>query len=80
MDSMDWFDPGSDQALKQVQALHRALKVGGKILLRSAALRPWYTTAFESSGFSAKRAGARHPGTCIDRYVSDLVCMTRVFH
>lgn len=68
MDSMDWFDPGADQAITQINALNRALKVGGKILLRSAGLQPWYCTQFENAGFAAKRVGSRFPGTCIDRY------------
>ena len=67
MDSMDWFDPGDDQARTQVQALNRAMKIGGKVLLRSAGLKPWYTSVFEKNGFSASRVGARLPGTCIDR-------------
>ena len=69
MDSMDWFDPKSEQALNQIQLLYRALKTGGKVLVRSAALRPWYSSSFEGVGFVAKRVGARHPGSCIDRYV-----------
>ena len=67
MDSMDWFDPGDTQAEIQVQALHRVLRVNGKVLLRSAGLKPWYTLLFEKHGFAATRVGARHSGTCIDR-------------
>ena len=67
MDSMDWFDPGDSQAQTQVEALNRALKVGGKVLLRSAGLKPWYTSEFEKNGFVATRVAARLPGTCIDR-------------
>ena len=67
MDSMDWFTPQDSQARTQVQALHRALKTGGKVLLRSAGLTPWYTTLFEKGGFETRRVGARMPGTCIDR-------------
>ena len=67
---MDWFSPQDSQALIQVQALHRALKTGGKVLLRSAGLKPWYTAVFEKNGFATRRVGARMPGTCIDRYVS----------
>lgn len=68
MDSMDWFNPGADQAVTQIRALNRALKVGGKVLLRSAGLKPWYCPQFENAGFAAKRVGSRFPGTCIDRY------------
>ena len=73
MDSMDWFDPGDDQARTQVQALNRAMKIGGKVLLRSAGLKPWYTSVFENNGFSASRVGARLPGTCIDRQGSRIL-------
>lgn len=69
MDSMDWFDPASDEAAKQVQALSYALMLGGRVLLRSAGLKPWYTFVFEQFGFSTRRVGARLPGTSIDRYV-----------
>lgn len=77
MDSMDWFCPHDAQALTQVQALHHALKIGGKVLLRSAGLKPWYTSVFEKNGFATRRVGARMPGTCIDRvnmYASAWVC------
>ena len=72
MDSMDWFDPKGDEAAKQVRIVNRALKMGGRVLFRSAGLKPWYVETFEAHGFSAKRVGARvPPGSCIDRYVSD---------
>lgn len=71
MDSMDWFSPLDSQTIIQVQALHRALKTGGKVLLRSAGLKPWYTAVFEKNGFATRRVGARMPGTCIDRCVPD---------
>ena len=67
MDSMDWFKVGENQAEVQVEALYRALKLGGKVLLRSAGLKPWYTALFEKHGFITKRVGARLPGMCIDR-------------
>ena len=68
MDSMDWFEPKDPQAQTQIQALYCALKHGGKVLLRSAGLRPWYIALFETNGFIAKRVGTRLPGSCIDRY------------
>lgn len=68
MDSMDWFEPKDAQAQTQIQALYCALKHGGKVLLRSAGLRPWYIALFETNGFTAKRVGTRLPGSCIDRY------------
>ena len=67
MDSMDWFDPGSEAAAVQIQTLNLVLKLKGRVLLRSAALTPWYIAKFESLGFQAKRVGARIGGACIDR-------------
>ncbi|KAI0151677.1 hypothetical protein GGR57DRAFT_179300 [Xylariaceae sp. FL1272] len=67
MDSMDWFDPGSDAAKSQITKLNRALKMGGRVMLRSAGLRPWYLKEFEKLGFSAKCHGSREGGACIDR-------------
>ena len=69
MDSMDWFDPDDDEAVSQTRTLNKALKMGGRILLRSASIEPWYIKHFEKNGFKAHRVGARFPGTCIDRYV-----------
>ncbi|KAK4456647.1 hypothetical protein QBC42DRAFT_301841 [Cladorrhinum samala] len=77
MDSMDWFDPSSAAAAKQVMKLNRALKMGGRVLLRSAGTEPWYIRQFERHGFRAKRVGNRVPGTCIDRvnmYASCWIC------
>lgn len=70
MDSMDWFDPTEDAASEQARRLNHALKKGGRILLRSASIEPWYIKRFEENGFTARRVGARFPGTCIDRYVA----------
>lgn len=67
MDSMDWFDPAEDSAPAQARTFNKALKNGGRILLRSASINPWYIKHFEENGFSARRVGARFPGTCIDR-------------
>ena len=78
MDSMDWFDPCSSAASRQVRKLNRALKMGGRVLLRSSALMPWYISAFEKGGFVAKRHGERVGGVCIDRvnmYASCWVCV-----
>jgi betaine lipid synthase len=77
MDSMDWFDPGSSEAGRQIGRLNRALKLQGRVLLRSSALHPWYIKEFQSHGFSAKQVGARLPGRCIDRvnmYASCWIC------
>ena len=67
MDSMDWFDPNSDAGAIQVEALNHALKLEGRVLLRSAGLKPWYISVFEKLGFSSQRVAARLPGSCIDR-------------
>lgn len=67
MDSMDWFDPSTNAASTQICALNRALKLKGRVLLRSAGLKPWYVAVFEEHGFSTKRVAARLPGMCVDR-------------
>lgn len=80
MDSMDWFEPGASDAAAQIAKLNRALRLGGRVMLRSAGLRPWYLAEFERHGFVAKCAGERTPGACIDRvnmYASCWVCTKR---
>lgn len=67
MDSMDWFDPASEAALRQVLALNKVLKVGGRVLFRTAATKPWYSDLFEQNGFHANCVARRDPGKCIDR-------------
>ncbi|PMB70689.1 hypothetical protein BM221_003144 [Beauveria bassiana] len=82
MDSMDWFDPGSEAADKQVTKLNRALAIGGRVMLRSSALEPWYLKVFEAHGFVPKCHGGRRDGACIDRvnmYASCWIC-TKVDH
>lgn len=78
MDSMDWFTPTGPEADAQVKAVSKALKPGGRVLLRSAGLNPWYIRAFEENGFVCKRVAARIPaGTCTDRvnmYASTWIC------
>ena len=77
MDSMDWFDNGSPAAAAQVRNLNRALRMGGRVLLRSSALSPWYIEVFKAHGFMARRHGARIDGACIDRvnmYASCWLC------
>ncbi|KAK5939584.1 hypothetical protein PMZ80_007963 [Knufia obscura] len=66
---------GTDAAQTQIDAIHRVLRVGGKVLLRSAALRPWYIELFErmedeETGrklWQVKCMGRRENGKCIDR-------------
>jgi len=51
--------------------------MGGRVLLRSSALTPWYIAEFEAHGFRGKRVGNRVPGECIDRvnmYASCWIC------
>ncbi|KAK0870209.1 hypothetical protein LTR87_013417 [Friedmanniomyces endolithicus] len=78
MDSMDWFPPSGPEAPAQVLAVNRALKAGGRVLIRSSGLNPWYMRVFEESGFAARRVAARvPPGTCTDRvnmYASTWIC------
>lgn len=77
MDSMDWFDAGSNDAAEQITKLNRVLKMGGRVLLRSAALNPWYIKTFERLGFQAKCHGSRRNKACIDRvnmYASCWIC------
>ena len=82
MDSMDWFTPTGPEAAAQVKAVNRALKIGGRVLLRSAGLEPWYIWTFEQNGFACKRVAARLPaGTCTDRvnmYASTWICTKSV--
>ncbi|KIW48588.1 uncharacterized protein PV06_01160 [Exophiala oligosperma] len=77
MDSMDWFNPEETAAREQIMALNRVLKVGGRVLFRSAALRPWYADIFEQNAFEVKCVGRRDSGKCIDRvnmYASAFIC------
>ncbi|OJJ46724.1 hypothetical protein ASPZODRAFT_16476 [Penicilliopsis zonata CBS 506.65] len=67
MDSMDWFDPKGDEAAQQARRLNHALKMGGRVLLRTASIDPWYIKHFQDNGFTPRRVGARFRGTCIDR-------------
>jgi betaine lipid synthase len=58
--------------------VNRSLKIGGRVLLRSAGLRPWYVAVFEKLGFVGKRVASREVrGTCTDRvnmYASTWIC------
>ncbi|OBZ67789.1 hypothetical protein A0H81_12335 [Grifola frondosa] len=77
MDHMDWFDQDGPQATEEIRALNNAMKAGGRVLLRSAGLSPWYIAKFAEQGFSCKRVAARVPGRCIDRvnmYASTWIC------
>ena len=82
MDSMDWFTPHGTEAEAQVKAINKALKPGGRVLLRSAGLDPWYIRVFQENGFTSRRVAARiPPGACTDRvnmYASTWICMKTV--
>ena len=67
MDSMDWFDPEGGEAAVQIQALNKAMTLGGRLLLRSAGLMPWYLAIFVSKGFAVRSSSQRTPGMYIDR-------------
>lgn len=70
---MDWFPPskGADAPKKTksfappceltlaVKVLHRALKSGGRVFWRSAAMKPWYTEIFEEQGFQVEPISVR---------------------
>ncbi|EMD35411.1 hypothetical protein CERSUDRAFT_106783 [Gelatoporia subvermispora B] len=78
MDHMDWFDVDGDAATREVRALNHAMKLGGRVLLRSAGLRPWYIDTFTRNGFKCRQVNARKSGTCVDRvnmYASTWICM-----
>lgn len=71
MDSMDWFTPPTPStttttdptpAQTQIRALYTALKPGGRVLLRSAGLEPWYIQTFKEEGFVARRVNSRREG------------------
>ena len=67
MDSMDWFDPQGTEAATQIRALNKAMKLNGRLLLRSAGLQPWYLAIFERLGFAVRSSTQRTPGLCVDR-------------
>ena len=83
MDSMDWFDAktpeGRKEAERQVRGLWRVLKEReGRVLLRSASVRPWYVGVFEGVGFRCRCVGRRGEGErVLDRvnmYASAWIC------
>lgn len=55
------------RGLQEIRALNKAMKLGGRVLLRSAGLKPWYIAAFSAQGFKCERVAARTSGKCIDR-------------
>ncbi|KAK9479657.1 hypothetical protein V1514DRAFT_13590 [Lipomyces japonicus] len=67
MDHMDWFARDGKDAGKEIRALNQSLKIGGRVLFRSASKRPWYTAAYEAEGFKCKPVQVRNKHKCIDR-------------
>ncbi|KAI3650250.1 hypothetical protein MP228_004837 [Amoeboaphelidium protococcarum] len=57
MDHMDWFD--EKLAQEEVEAFQRKMKAGGRILIRSAAKKPWYLRVFEEHQFRVSPLGVR---------------------
>ena len=66
-DMMDRLDPEGADADTTIRAMNKALSIGGRVLLKSVGLEPWYISKFEQFGFRAQCHGLRQPGTCIDR-------------
>ena len=77
MDHMDWFDPEGTSATEEIRAVNKAMKIGGRVLLRSAGLKPWYIANFTAQGFKCERAAARTAGKCIDRLASSFFVRPR---
>jgi len=67
VDAMDRLDPQGTEAESQIRALNEALTMGGRVLLKSVALEPWYIPKFEQLGFQRRCYGTRKAGTCVDR-------------
>lgn len=77
MDHMDWFDKNGVDADAEISALYKALAPGGRVMLRSAAEKPWYIENFEKMGFTCEAAAVRTENHAIDRvnmYASTWVC------
>lgn len=79
MDHLDWFGAEKDykEVETEVEMLTKVLAPGGRVLLRSSSMKPWYIGVFEAHNYSCKPAAVREPGTCIDRvnmYASTWLC------
>ena len=80
MDHMDWFSKDGIDADAEISALYQALAPNGRVMLRSAASKPWYIANFEKIGFTCEPHGIRTPTESIDRvnmYASTWVCTKR---
>ncbi|BFZ60065.1 hypothetical protein YB2330_001087 [Saitoella coloradoensis] len=69
MDHADWFEERGDRSeiRGELSVLRRAMKVGGEVLFRSAAMQPWYVEEYERAGFRCRPVEVRSKGRCIDR-------------
>ncbi|KAG6868937.1 hypothetical protein C0993_007711 [Termitomyces sp. T159_Od127] len=67
MDHLDWFNPGSQDAVEEVAEFHRVLVTGGMIFWRSASRRPWYNEIFGKAGFVVTPVAIRDGSCAIDR-------------
>lgn len=65
---------------KQIKSMNAAMRPGGRVLLRSAGLRPWYIEVFKQEGFKAKQVMGRTPGAYIDRLEPPLLQLLIVTH
>ena len=63
MDHMDWFEPEGTQAPEEIRAINKAMKLGGRVLLRSAGLKPWYIAKFSEQGFGQSACLLHFPRT-----------------
>jgi len=66
MDHMDWMDWDGNEVRKEVVALRKAMKLGGQVMFRSAAKKPWYVKVYEEEGFTCFPVAVRE-GNSIDR-------------
>jgi betaine lipid synthase len=67
MDHMDWMDLDGVEVRKELVALRDAMKPGGKVLFRSAAMKPWYVKVYEEEGFTCRPVAIRENKNSIDR-------------
>jgi len=67
VDAMDRLDLQGTETEDQIRALNKALMMGGRVLLKSVALEPWFIPKFEQLGFQRRCYGMRKAGTCVDR-------------
>ncbi|KAK9467363.1 hypothetical protein V1512DRAFT_270587 [Lipomyces arxii] len=67
MDHMDWFDTDGVDAAREIRSLNHALKMGGRVLFRSASKAPWYTKVYKEQGFECIAVQVRARNRSIDR-------------